>query len=167
MRPVRRQLAQVLALALLYMVMVGSLHPVDFAVGALLALGVMRLFPLAGLVPEVPLKERWRRTLHLPRFVGALAWLAARSCFLVLRVVLGRHPRVEHAGVVEVPMGERTARGVQVSSWVMSLAPGTTLLELDWPRRVMRMHALDASNPAALLKDQEDFYQRYQRPVFP
>ncbi|RKH15500.1 cation transporter [Corallococcus praedator] len=162
-----RAVVQVLALALLYAVMVGSFHPVDLAVGAVLSAGVMRLFPLAGLPPAVSGRVRWRRLLHLPRFGWALGVLVVRSCAQVLGVVFGHHGRAEHAGVVDVPMGERTARGVQVSSWVMSLAPGTVLLELDWGRRVMRMHALDASDPDKLRRQQENFYQRYQRAVFP
>ncbi|GMU02621.1 hypothetical protein KH5H1_67410 [Corallococcus caeni] len=162
-----RTLVHMLALALLYALMVGSFHPVDLALGAVLALGVMRLFPLAGLPPVLEAGEHWRRTLHLPRFGWALAVLVTRSCFQVLRVIFGRGDLADRAGVVDVPMGERTARGVQVSSWVMSLAPGTVLLELDWERRVMRMHALDASDPDRLLRQQDDFYQRYQRAVFP
>ncbi|MCY1041027.1 Na+/H+ antiporter subunit E [Corallococcus sp. bb12-1] len=163
----RRAVAQALALALLYAVMVGSFHPVDLAVGVVLAVGVMRLFPLAGLPPDLDPDERWRRMRHLPRFVWALVVLVVRSCTHVLMIIFGRSRRADHAGVVEVPMGERTARGVQVSSWVMSLAPGTVLLELDWERRVMRMHALDASDPDKLRQQQENFYQRYQRVVFP
>ncbi|MCY1030020.1 Na+/H+ antiporter subunit E [Corallococcus sp. BB11-1] len=162
----RRAVAQVLGLTLLYAVMVGSFHPVDLAVGAALAVGVMRLFPLAGLPPVVSERERWRRLLRMPRFVWALGVLLVRSSAHVLGIIFGRG-RVDQAGVVDVPMGERTARGVQVSSWAMSLAPGTVLLELDWERRVMRMHALDASDPDKLRQEQENFYQRYQRAVFP
>ncbi|TSC23176.1 Na+/H+ antiporter subunit E [Corallococcus sp. Z5C101001] len=162
-----RIVAQVLALALLYALMVGSFHPVDLALGAVLATGVVRLFPLAGLPPVVGGREAWRRTRHLPRFAWALTVLVVKSCLQVLGIIFGRHCRADHAGVVEVPMGERTARGVQVSSWIMSLAPGTVLLELDWERRVMRMHALDASNPDQLRQQQEHFYQHYQRAVFP
>ncbi|WP_404367295.1 Na+/H+ antiporter subunit E [Corallococcus coralloides] len=162
-----RTLVNMLALALLYALMVGSFHPVDLALGALLALGVMRLFPLAGAPPVLEAREHWRRTLHLPRFGWALAVLVTRSCFHVLTTIFGPVGRADLAGVVEVPMGERTARGVQVSSWAMSLAPGTVLLELDWERRVMRMHALDASDPDKLIRQQDHFYQRYQRAVFP
>ncbi|NRD45866.1 Na+/H+ antiporter subunit E [Corallococcus exiguus] len=162
-----RTLLHMLSLALLYALMVGSFHPVDLTLGAVLALCVMRLFPLAGLPPVLSAREHWRRTLYLPRFGWALVVLVTRSCFQVLAVIFGPADRANHAGVVEVPMGERTARGVQVSSWVMSLSPGTVLLELDWKKRVMRMHALDASDPNRLIRQQENFYQRYQRAVFP
>ena len=162
-----RTFVHALALALLYALMVGSLHPVDLVLGFVLALGVMRLFPMAGLPPVLTAREHWRRTLHLPRFGWALLVLVTRSCFHVVKIIFGPLERADRAGVVEVPMGERTARGVQVSSWVMSLAPGTVLLELDWEKRVMRMHALDASDPAQLIQQQDNFYQRYQRAVFP
>ena len=162
-----RSVVRGLALTLLYAVMVGSYHPVDLAVGAVLTVGVMRLFPLAGLPLELAPSERWRRLWHLPRFGGALVVLAVRSCVHVLGIIFVRRGREDHSGVVDVPMGERTAQGVQVSSWVISLAPGTVLLDLDWERRVMRMHALDASDPEDLRRQQDDFYQRYQRAVFP
>ena len=162
-----RSFVRGLALTVLYAVMVGSYHPVDLAVGAVLTAGVMRLFPLAGLPLELDPSERWRRLRHLPRFGWALGVLVVRSCVHVLRIIFGRRGLEGHAGVVDVPMGERTAQGVQVSSWVISLAPGTVLLELDWERRVMRMHALDASDPEKLRTEQDNFYQRYQRAVFP
>lgn len=162
-----RSVVHMLSLALLYALMVGSFHPVDLALGAVLALGVMRLFPVAGLPPVLSPREHWRRMLHLPRFGWALAVMVVRSCFQVLTAIFGPADRARHAGVVEVPMGERTARGVQVSSWALSLAPGTVLLELDWERRVMRVHALDASDPDKLVRQQDTFYQRYQRAVFP
>ncbi|QAT89134.1 cation antiporter [Corallococcus coralloides] len=162
-----RTLVHVLSLALLYALMVGSFHPVDLALGAVLALGVMRLFPLAGLPPALSAREHWRRTLRLPRFVWALAVLVTRSCIHVLKIIFGPAERSSHAGVVEYPMGERTARGVQVSSWVLSMAPGTVLLDLDWEKRVMRIHALDASDPDKLIREQDNFYRRYQRAVFP
>ncbi|RKG64012.1 cation transporter [Corallococcus sp. CA054B] len=162
-----RTLVHMLSLALLYALMVGSFHPVDLTLGAVLALGVMRLFPLAILPPVLTAREQWRRTLYLPRFGWALVVLVTRSCVHVLKIIFGPMDRADLAGVVEVPMGERTPRGVQVSSWAMSLAPGTVLLELDWERRVMRMHALDASDPDKLIRQQDNFYQRYQRAVFP
>jgi multisubunit Na+/H+ antiporter MnhE subunit len=162
-----RAVVQVVALALLYALMVGSLHPVDLGLGAVLALGIRRLFPLEGMVSTRSAREAWRRAVHLPRFFWALSVMVVRSCVHVLGVIFGRHCRADHAGVVDVPMGERTPLGVEVSSWVMSLTPGTVLLELDWQRRVMRMHALDARDPDTLRQQQEHFYQRYQRAVFP
>ena len=49
----------------------------------------------------------------------------------------------------------------------LAMAPGTFLVDVDWERGVFLIHILDASDPDAVRHHQEDFYQRYQRNVFP
>ncbi|MGI9252635.1 MAG: Na+/H+ antiporter subunit E, partial [Thermomicrobiales bacterium] len=71
------------------------------------------------------------------------------------------------AGIVRVPYGDRTPQGVVVSGIVMTLAPGTVLVDLDDERQEMIVHAIDASNPDQIIDDLQTFYERRQRKVFP
>jgi multicomponent Na+:H+ antiporter subunit E len=68
-------------------------------------------------------------------------------------------------GVVKVPVGERTPTGVAVSALVTTLSPGAFLIEAN--EEFMMLHLIDASDPDAVREKHEDFYQRYQRKVFP
>ncbi|MBA2375274.1 MAG: Na+/H+ antiporter subunit E, partial [Rubrobacter sp.] len=48
-----------------------------------------------------------------------------------------------------------------------TLSPGTYLVEVDWERGVWLIHALDASDPDEVRRDRHEFYERYQKRVFP
>jgi len=41
------------------------------------------------------------------------------------------------------------------------------LIDVDWERRIMLYHMLDATNPEAVAATIDTFYERYQRAVFP
>lgn len=70
-------------------------------------------------------------------------------------------------GFVTVPIEERTPLGVAVCGLVTTLSPGSVLVEVDEERGVMLFHVLDASDPEAVRAQQREFYERYQRHVFP
>jgi len=66
-----------------------------------------------------------------------------------------------------VPLGERTLGGVAVSALAVSLSPGSSLIAIDWEQRIMLLHLLDAADPDAARAELQQFYDRYQRAVFP
>jgi len=68
-------------------------------------------------------------------------------------------------GIVAVPVGERTPRGVAVSALCATLSPGEVLVDVDEER--VLYHVINASDPDAIRERHERFYRRYQRRVFP
>jgi multicomponent K+:H+ antiporter subunit E/multicomponent Na+:H+ antiporter subunit E len=54
-----------------------------------------------------------------------------------------------------------------VTAWAVTLSPGSVLIDVDWERREMLFHFIDATEPEKLRKKLQVFYQHYQRPVFP
>ena len=66
-----------------------------------------------------------------------------------------------------IPVGDRTQTGVAVSALVATLSPGEVLVDVDRERGAMLIHVIDAGDPEATRRRHEDFYQRYQRRVFP
>ena len=40
-------------------------------------------------------------------------------------------------------------------------------MDIDWEKRVMLIHSITAGDPEAVRRSHQDFYQRYQRKVFP
>jgi multicomponent Na+:H+ antiporter subunit E len=106
------------------------------------------------------------RALHAPVYALVTGRELLVGTWRVGRAVLSRRP-VRTAGVVTVPMGARTDTGVAVSALAISLTPGELVLELDWDRRLMLVHTLDAHDPEGVRRAQARLYERYQRRVFP
>ena len=154
-------------LVLVYALTLGSFAPLDLLLGAVI--GGLVLFTLRGFLfdhrpPSVP--ELARRAIGLPPF----ALIVAREVFVgtwrVSLAVLRRTP-AHVSGLIAVPMGARSDLGVAVSSIAISLTPGEVVVDLDWERRVMLVHALDAEDPVRVRDQQRHIYERYQRAVFP
>jgi multisubunit Na+/H+ antiporter MnhE subunit len=155
------------ALVLVYALTLGSFAGLDLLLGALIAalvLFALRGFLFAHRAPGVG--ELARRALGLPAFLLIVAREVLVGTWRVSVAVL--RPTPAHvSGLVAVPMDERSDFGVAVSSIAISLTPGELVVDLDWERRVMLVHALDAADPKLVRDQQRHLYERYQRPVFP
>lgn len=162
-----RRLPIVAGLALVYALTLASADPVDVATGAVIGAGLtgllatrLRLGP-SGERP--PLRER---VLWFPVFAGAVLVDVLHGTWEVaLRVLHLR--RLERPGIVRVPIGARSERGVAVSALATTLSPGTALIDVDHERRDLLLHVIDASDPEAVRERLQRFYDRYQRRVFP
>ncbi len=162
-----RALLVLLLLTATYALMLGSVDPWDLLFGALFAgamLVAFRRFLFVGR-PVGPL-VLLRRALAFVPFVGAVLGDIVVGTWWVTLVVLHLRP-LSRPGIVAVPIGERTRVGVAVSALATTLSPGSYLVDVDWERRVMLYHVLDASDPDAVEAAQQRFYRRYQRHVFP
>lgn len=163
----RRFAATVVGLALVYVLTLASDDPVDLAAGlvfgaALTALLAGRLAagPAGALPPVVG------RVVGFPVFAGAVLADVLTGTFDVTLRVLGIR-RLETPGIVRVPIGERSERGIAVSALATTLSPGTVFVDVDRDRGDMLLHVIDASDPAAVREKLQRFYDRYQRRVFP
>ena len=162
-----RALPLALALGVIYALTLASADPVDLLMGAaaggLLAAALGRRLPATFDAPSPP---HARRLLWFPVFAGAvLADIVTGTWDVALRVVGLR--RLERPGIVRVPIGERSDRGVAVSALATTLSPGSVLVDVDWERRDLLVHVIDASDPGAVRADLQRFYDRYQRRVYP
>lgn len=159
--------AALLGLVLVYAVTLGSFAPLDLLSGAIA--GSVVLVTFRGFVLPRPAGGAGAlagRALRLPLFLVAIAREVIVGTWRVGRAVLSARP-VATSGIVAVPMGERTKVGVAVSSFAISLTPGELVVDLDWDRRLMLVHALDAAEPDRVRAEQRHIYERYQRSVFP
>jgi len=155
------------ALVLVFALTLGSFAPLDLLLGVVVggaALWALRRFLFPGRAPGV--SELARRALGLAPFGLVVAREVLVGTWKVSLAVLRRGP-VRVSGIVAVPMGERTDLGVAVSSIAISLTPGELVVDLDWERRVMLVHALDAADPDRIRAEQRHLYDRFQRAVFP
>lgn len=159
--------AAVALLAAAYLLTLGSLDPLDIAIAIAIAIAVL-LGLRTFLLTDSPLSavELARRALHLPAFVLVVLREIVVGTWHVALIVAGLRPLVR-PGIVQIPIGERTANGVAVTTLAITLSPGEVLVDIDWSRNVMLIHAIDATDPDGLRQRYERIYERYQRPVFP
>jgi multisubunit Na+/H+ antiporter MnhE subunit len=154
-------------LTFVYAMVLASFHPLDLLFGAILSgalLYTFRRFIFDDGGRPGPLPGLLRRSVAFFPFAGAVAWDVAKGTWEVALITLHLRP-LTTPGIVKVPVGERTQTGVVVSSLVTTLSPGAVLIEAN--DEFMLVHVIDAGDPDAVRRTHENFYQRYQRKVFP
>lgn len=162
-----RALLWMAALVLVYALMLASFDPLDLALGAVVAaalLTALRGFVFSG--PPVAGKVLFARAAAVPRLVWALLVDITAGTWQVASVVLGLRP-LDRPGIVLVPFGDRTPNGVVVTAFTATLAPGEFLVDIDWDRRQLLFHVLDARDPQAVRARFASLYERHQRGVAP
>lgn len=165
-----RAIPSIVLLTLVYALVLASFAPMDLLVGA--AISGALVFGLGRfLFPE----RSWsgsvrggflRRLAAFPVYAGAVVWDVIQGTWTVALYSVGLR-KLKSPGIVAVPIGERTPVGVAVSTLATTLSPGTFLVEVNWERRVMLIHAIEAEDPEAVRDSLEHMYQRYQKKVFP
>lgn len=150
-------------LSIVWLLALGSLSFGDVLIGVLLSVGLLevtgyrRTRVMAGSVA--------RRIVAFGPFLIAVFRDIVVGTWEVALVVFGL--REVQPGYVEVPIGERTTNGVAVTAMLVTLAPGSVLINVDWERRIMLYHMLDATSPDKVAATIDKFYEQYQRAVFP
>lgn len=153
-----------LVLAALYLGVLGSVALADIAIalllGGLLAIALPSQGELRGA------REALSRALLLPLFVVGVVREVLRGVAGMTLVVLGvRDWRKQ--GVLEVELSAESTLGITATALVTGLSPGSVVIDIDYARRAMAVHVIDASDPARVQRNQERFYARFQRRVFP
>lgn len=164
--PVSRAVA-IASLAGVYLLTLASLDPLDIATAVAVATALLyglRRFAITG--PPLPGAEVARRALRLPAFVLVVLREIVVGTWDVALVVVGLRP-LARPGIVQIPIGERTTNGVAVTALAITLSPGELLVDVDWQRRVMLVHVIDARDPDGIRERYQRIYERYQREVFP
>lgn len=153
----------VLALTIVYALALGSFRPLDLLAGALVSTAVMMGLGLSGSVAPAPVLAR--RAIGFPAFSAAVIGHVVTGTVQVVKIVLGLHS--PPAGIIAVPIEERSDLGVAVAALALTVSPGEVLVEIDWARRCMMIHVVDASDPDSIREQHRRLYRRYQRRVFP
>jgi multicomponent Na+:H+ antiporter subunit E len=161
-----RGLLPALLLTVAYLLALGSADPVDAAIGAVVAVAILLAFRRFLRGPDASPNGSLRRVLAFFPFAAVVLWDVIRGTWEVSLVVLRVRPLVS-PGIVRVPIGERTELGVVVSSLALTISPGEFLVDVDWERREMLVHVIDARDPDGIRARFDDFYARWQRAVFP
>lgn len=156
----------VLLLGLVYILMLGSLDPRDLLAGVIVG-GLLVWWRTRGRPPDpMTFAEFARRAVAFVPFVLAVFWTIVTGTWQMSLVVLRLRP-ADRGGIIKVPMGERTRSGVVIQGLMETLSPGSVLIDFDWTERLMLVHIMDATDPIGAVRERQEFYERFQRAVFP
>ena len=126
---------------------------------------------LAVTVPQLtvafwPAPPRFILSWRVLRFLAVFLGDIISANWRVARQVIGPACRLSPA-FVEVPLDLRDPFVVTLLASVVSLTPGTVSIDVDQQRWVLRIHALDAPDPQALVHEIKERYERPLREIFP
>ena len=162
-----RMISVILVSIVIYVAAIGRIEPWDIVLAAIVATASTWLFRdhlFRGPSPSVP--ALLRRIVFFPLVVGYVIWDILLGTYLVTGYSL-RLRKLEHPGIVSIPIGDRTRFGVTMSGFLTTISPGTFLVDIDWTERTMLIHAIDATDPDGVRATHQRFYDRFQRHVFP
>lgn len=128
--------------------------------GALLAIVVPRLTR-----PFWPDPPRLVRPGQALRFLGVFALDIVTANWRVARQVIGPLHRLSPA-FVEVPLDLRDPFVATLLASVVSLTPGTLSIDVDRQRWILLIHALDAPDPQALVREIKARYESPLKEIF-
>lgn len=149
-----------LSLFLLWAALSNAASLGTLVLGALLAL----LLPFV-VSPFWPDALRVRRPGVALRFAVRIGWDMLLANWAVARRVVGPLTALQPA-FVEVPLDLRDPFAATLLGSIVSLTPGTVSIDVDRERWVLQVHALDAPDPAALIRQIKQHYEKPIREIF-
>jgi multisubunit Na+/H+ antiporter MnhE subunit len=145
-------------LTMVYALTLASFAWQDLLMGMVLAGGLLLLYSkqiLPGPLPETGY------VLFILRNVPLLLWHMLvdiiKGTWLVASIVLGVRP-LSHPGIVRVPMPDIGPAGTAIVSFVVTLSPGSFLIDYDWEGGAMLVHYVDVSDPDQIRADVARYY---------
>lgn len=142
----RQELPLLVWLVLVWAALWQDFSPGNLLFGALLAVLVARMFYL----PPVELSGRFNILYAVPFALQFLAKVAAAS-IQIMYLAVARGPQVISA-VVAVPLRSHQDLLVTATGHVISLIPGSLVVEVDRSTSTLYLHALNISSPQEVEK---------------
>jgi multisubunit Na+/H+ antiporter MnhE subunit len=150
-----------------YLLTVASLAWEDLAIGLAATAVLLALFRNVLLPRRLPSSLGVLRSIAaFPLFVLAIVGEIVKGTWNVALIVVGAR-KLEHPGIVRIPLGDRSPASAGVAGLVMTISPGTFLVAVDEEAGEMLIHAIDASDPEKIREDYRVLYERYERHILP
>jgi len=140
-RGVLSRLPVVVALTIVWVLLWGNIGPLTVLGGALAALLVMTVFPF----PAVMWKGRFRPLPAVRLVVTFVADLLVASVQVAWIAIRPTAP--PRSAVIRVQLATRSEFLLTITAELISLVPGSLLIELDSRRGLIWLHLLDGSTP--------------------
>lgn len=149
-----------LALAVIWLLLVGSIAPAHILLGGLLGW----LIPLFT-QDFWPDRVRICKPFTLLRFAAVVLWDIVMANLVVARLILGRPARLRPAFVV-MPLTLNSDLAISLLANTICLTPGTVSALLTPDRKTLLIHALDVEDSAVLIATIQARYEAPLKEVF-
>ena len=143
-------------LAAAWLLLQQSLAPGNLITAAVLGLVVPRL--LHGFLGAATVVRSWPAALRL---LWVVLYDIVVANFTVARIVLSPRSNPQPAWLT-VPLDVQHPTAITLLATIITTTPGTVSCVVDEDRRQILVHALDCSDPAAMVADMK---QRYEAPL--
>jgi multisubunit Na+/H+ antiporter MnhE subunit len=70
--------------------------------------------------------------------------------------------KLEHPGIVKIPLGNHSDASVGFIGHLVTISPGSFVVDFDWTDRTMLVHYIDASDPEKLREAVEKYYRVWE-----
>ena len=145
----RPSLAAVVVLTVVWVLLWDGFSLFIVLTGVLLSLLVGLVFPL----PRIERSGRVR-PVALARLVGRLAADLVRSSVRVVALAFSR--RTPRSAIIRVRLRTRSDAVLTMTAELVSIVPGSIVLEVHRERSTLYLHVLDTVEPAALARAEQD-----------
>lgn len=151
-----------MGLTLTFAMTLASMAWQDLLMGAVLST-VLLLVYRARILPSH--KPEAEFVIHLlvrtPVFLWYLAGDILKGTWQVTTYVVGLK-KLEHPGIVKVPFRHHSDVAVGFVGHLITISPGSFVVDIDWDDRSMLVHYIDASDPDNLRKGVEKYYKLWE-----
>jgi len=149
-------------LALMWLLLAGSLAPGSILMAVAMALVATRLFTV--LRPEPP---RFRLTGAIPRLAGIVLHDIIRSNIAVARIIISGRTDRGMSGFLRIPIDMRNRHGLALLAVIVTATPGTLWVQFDSARGSLLLHVLDLVDEEQWIRLIKDRYERLLMEIFP
>lgn len=150
-----------LVLLAVWLLLQGSLAPLDVFIGIVLAVLLPQL--MVRLAPEPLVFGNLRALLQLTALVLIDI---GRSNIAVTNIVLGMHKKERVSGFLEIPLELTDRNGLAALAGILSATPGTSWIDYDRKRSVLTLHVLDLYDREQWIATIKNRYERYLLEIF-
>jgi len=155
-------IAVVAGLTSIYCLTIASFVWEDVGFGCVVSIVLVAIFRKTLLPRNLPGPGR---VVHMIVYMPVLIWMLLvdilKGTWQVAIYVVGVK-RLDHPGIVKIPLGQHGRTGVGMVSLFLTISPGSFLVDIDWEERWMLVHFIDASNPARLRREVERYYRLWE-----
>ncbi len=149
-----------LFLGILWLLLAQSVSAAHILLALVLGLGLPLL--TGGMLPDLP---AIRRPDRLAAYGLLVLWDILVANVKVAKLTLGPLSRLNPA-VVEVPLDIEDPIVASLLAATVTLTPGTVSMDIDMGARRLTVHGLDVPDPAALVAEIKDRYERRLLEIF-
>lgn len=146
----KHELPLLIWLVLVWAALWRDFSPGNLVFGAIIALLVTRIFYL----PPVELSGRFN-VFYFIEYAAIFLYRAAVASFQVSFLLLSEGPRITNA-VVAVPLRSHSDLIVTATGHIISLIPGSLVIEVDRSNSTLYLHTIDVKNQQELAKVREE-----------